>query len=86
MFKAFLQKSQSNSWVFVFSTRSRIRQDSQDQQKEVLYWVSHLEHSQSIEFDADRAPEKLDLNRFFQKKDGKKGWRGKIVRKDDKEG
>ena len=57
----------------MYITWSRIRQNSQYQQEEVLHWASHLEHPQSIEFDADRAPEKPDLNRFFQKGDGKEG-------------
>ena len=35
---------------------------------EVHDWTSHLEHHQSIEFDVDRAPEKPDLNRFFQER------------------
>ena len=33
--------------------------------EEVYNWASHLEHSQSIEFDADRAPDESDLIRFF---------------------
>ena len=71
--RLFLRKSQGDSRVFVYITWSRIRQDSQYQQEEVLHWASHLEHLQSIEFDADKAPEKPDLNRFFQKGDGKEG-------------
>ena len=78
-FKTFLQKSQGDSKVFVYITWSRIRQDSQYQQEEVLHWASHLEHPQSIEFDADRAPEKPNLNRFFQKGDGKEGWQGRMM-------
>ena len=31
---------------------------------EVCNWASHLEHPQSIEFDAGRVPEKPDLNQF----------------------
>ena len=61
-FKAFLQKSQDDLRVFVYITWSRIRQDSEYQQEEVLHWASHFEHPQSIEFDADSAPEKPDLN------------------------
>ena len=82
-FKIFLRKSQFDSRVFVYITWSRIRQDSQYQQEEVLHWASHLEHPQSIEFDADRAPEKPDLNRFFRKGDGEEGWRGRMTRKDN---
>ena len=32
---------------------------------EVYKWAFYLEHSQSIELDADRAPEKLNLIQFF---------------------
>ena len=80
--KLFLRKSQGDSRVFVYITQSCIRQDSQYQQEEVLHWASHLEHPQSIGFDADRAPEKPDLNQFFQKDDGKEGWRGRMTKKD----
>ena len=30
--------------------------------EKVYNWASYLEHPQSIEFDADRAPKKPDLN------------------------
>ena len=63
----------------MYITWSRIRYDSQYQQKEVLHWVSHLKHPQSIEFDADRAPEKLDLNQFFQKDDDKERWQRRMI-------
>ena len=84
-FKAFLQKSQGNLRVFVYITWNCIRQDFQYQQKEVLHWASHIEHPQSIEFDADKASEKPDLNWFFQTGDGEKRWQGKMARKEDKE-
>ena len=82
-FKGFLWKSHGDSRVFVYITWSRIRQDSQYRQEKVLHWASHLEHPQSIEFDADRAPEKPELNWFFQKGDGKEEWRRRMTRKDD---
>ena len=49
-------------------TWSRVKHDSQFQQKEVQDWASHLEHLQSIlqEFDKERAPEESDLIRFFR--------------------
>ena len=43
--------------------------------------MSYLEHPQTIEFDIDKAPEKPNLNQFFQKGNGKEGWRGKMTRK-----
>ena len=47
------------------TTWSRVKRNSQYQWEEVYNWASYLEYSQSIEFDADRAPEKPDLIRFF---------------------
>ena len=47
-FKAFLRKNLSDSQVFVNMTWSRVKRDSQFQQKEVQDWVSHLEYFQSI--------------------------------------
>ena len=82
-FNAFLRKSHGDSRSFVYITWSRIRQDSQYQQEEVLHWASHLKHPQSIEFDTDRAPEKPDLNQVFQKGDDKEGERGRMTRKDN---
>ena len=53
---------------------SRVKRNSQYQQEKVQDWASHLEHLQSIlqEFDADRAPKKSDLIRFFR--EGLKPW------------
>ena len=82
-FKAFLRKSQDDSRVFVYITWSRIRQDFQYQQEEVLHWASHLEHPQSIGFDANKALEKSDFNQFFQNGDGEEGWRGRMAKKID---
>ena len=36
--------------------------------EKVYNWVSHLKHLQSIEFDADRAPEESKLIRFFRER------------------
>ena len=48
-----------------------------------MHLASHLKHPQFIGFDANKAPEKPDLNRFFQKGDSKEGWQGRIMKKDD---
>ena len=68
-FKAFLQKNLGDSRAFVDTTWSRVKRDSQFQQKELQDWASHLEHLQSIlqEFDEEGAPEESDLIRFFCK-------------------
>ncbi len=49
---------------------TKIRQDSQYQQKEVLDWVAHLEHLQAIlkEFDPIGAPNETTLICYFQKR------------------
>ena len=51
----------------MYTTWSRIIQDSQDKQAKVCNWASHLEHPQSIGFYADKAPENLISIDFFKK-------------------
>ena len=46
--KAFLKKSLKNSILFMNNIWSKIKKDSQYQQKEVQDWTSHLNHLQSI--------------------------------------
>lgn len=57
-FKTFLRKSQGDLTLFVDNIWSKIKVDSQYQQKEVQDWASHLEHLYFIfmEFDAKYAP------------------------------
>ena len=46
---------------------SRVKRNSQYQWEEVHNWASHLEHPQSIKFDADRASESPTSFDFFKK-------------------
>ncbi len=47
---------------------TKIRRDSQYQQKKVLDWAPHLEHLQAVlkEFDPSSAPNKITLICYFQ--------------------
>ncbi len=67
-FKAFLQKALGDFRAFVDSCWTKIRQDSEYQQEEVLDWAAHLEHLQAMlkKFDPTGAPNKTILIRFFR--------------------
>ncbi len=69
-FKAFLRKALGDSRAFVDSYWTKIKQDSQYQQEEVLDWTAHLEHLQAVlkEFDSTGAPNETTLIRYFQEK------------------
>ncbi len=67
-FKAFFRKALGDSRAFVDSYWTKIRRDSQYQQKEVLDWAAYLEHLQAVlkEFDPSGAPNKTTLIRYFR--------------------
>lgn len=67
-FKAFFQKSLGNSRLFDNIIWSKVRRDTQYQQKEIQDWAFYLEHLQSIlfEFDTDRTSKKATLICLFR--------------------
>ena len=67
-FKDLLQNNLGNSKAFVDSILSKMKRDSQYQDKSVQDWATHLKYLQSIliEFDLDCAPEKGTMIRYFQ--------------------
>ena len=67
-FKTFLCQSLRDSRSFVNSYWSKIKRDSQYQQKNVLDWAAHLENLQVVlrEFDSVAAPNKDIMIRYFR--------------------
>ena len=67
-FKNFLQKNLGDSRAFVDNLWSKFRRHLQYQSKSVLDQASYLKHLQSIllEFDADGAPQKPIIIRYFR--------------------
>ena len=67
-FKSFLWKNLGNSRAFVDNFWSKFKHNLQYQSHSVLDWASHLKHLQCIllEFDADGAPGKPTMIRYFR--------------------
>ena len=67
-FKGFLRKNFGDSRAFVDSIWSKTKRDSQYQNEIVQDWAAYLEYLQSIlsEFDADGAPKKDTMIRYFR--------------------
>ena len=67
-FKDFLRKNFGDSRAFVDSIWSKIKRDSQYQDKSVQDWAAYLKYLQSIliEFDLDYAPEEGTMIWYFR--------------------
>lgn len=66
--KAFFRKASEDSQAFMNSYWTKIKQDSQYQQEDVLDWATHLDHLQAVlkEFDLTAIPNKETLIRYFR--------------------
>ena len=68
-FKDFFQKNLKDSKAFINGIWSKMKRDSQYQDKSIQDWAAHLEYLQSIliEFNPDCAPEEDTMIQYFRK-------------------